>query len=106
MAVKGQSCEVVRLLLEADAAIVMLPDKFGSTALHIATRKNRVEIVNELLMLGDTNVNALTRDHKTSLDIAEGLPLSEESSHIRVSDTQWCSQGQCSYPASLSDLLE
>ncbi|KAK4756762.1 hypothetical protein SAY87_006889 [Trapa incisa] len=61
----------------------MLPDKFGSTALHIATRKNRVEIVNELLMLGDPNVNALTRDHKTSLDIAEGLPLSEESSHIR-----------------------
>lgn len=34
-------------------------------------------------MLRDTNVNALTRDHKTALDIAEGLPLSEESSEIR-----------------------
>ncbi|XP_022743147.1 ankyrin repeat-containing protein ITN1-like [Durio zibethinus] len=83
MAVKGQSCEVVKLLLEADAAIVMLPDKFGNTALHVATRKKRTEIVNELLSLPDTNVNALTRDHKTALDIAEGLPLSAESSDIK-----------------------
>ncbi|KAF3433798.1 hypothetical protein FNV43_RR24901 [Rhamnella rubrinervis] len=82
MAVKGQSCEVVKLLLNADAAIVMLPDKFGNTALHVATRKKRAEIVSELLSLPDTNVNALTRDHKTALDIAEGLPLSEESSLI------------------------
>ncbi|XP_002526791.2 ankyrin repeat-containing protein ITN1 [Ricinus communis] len=83
MAVKGQSCEVVKLLLEADAAIVMLPDKFGYTALHVATRKKRVEIVNELLLLPDTNVNALTREHKTALDIAEELTLSEESSEIK-----------------------
>ncbi|CAN1798379.1 Ankyrin repeat-containing protein ITN1 [Linum perenne] len=83
MAVKGQSCEVVKLLLGADAAIVMLPDKFGNTALHVATRKKRAEIVIELLSLPDTNVNALTRDHKTALDIAEELPLSEESSDIR-----------------------
>ncbi|GMY08657.1 ankyrin repeat-containing protein ITN1-like isoform X2 [Fagus crenata] len=83
MAVKGQSCDVVKLLLEADAAIVMLPDKFGNTALHVATRKKRVEIVNELLSLPDTNVNALTRDHKTALDIAEELALSEESSEIK-----------------------
>lgn len=85
MAVKGTSCEVVKLLLDADAAIVMLPDKFGNTALHVATRKKRVEIVNELLLLPDTNVNALTRDHKTAFDIAEGLPLSEETSEIRDS---------------------
>ncbi|CAA2978649.1 ankyrin repeat-containing ITN1-like [Olea europaea subsp. europaea] len=83
MAVKGVNCEVVKLLLNADAAIVMLPDKFGNTALHVATRKKRVEIVNELLSLPDTNVNALTRDHKTALDIAEDLLLSEESSQIR-----------------------
>ncbi|KAK9290162.1 hypothetical protein L1049_008328 [Liquidambar formosana] len=83
MAVKGVSCEVVKLLLEADAAIVMLPDKFGNTALHVATRKKRAEIVNELLLLPDTNVNALTRDHKTAFDIAEGLPFSEETSDIR-----------------------
>lgn len=38
--------------------------------------------MSELLNLPDTNVNALTRDHKTALDIAEGLPLSEESSLI------------------------
>ncbi|CAK9176541.1 unnamed protein product [Ilex paraguariensis] len=83
MAVKGVSCEVVKLLLDADAAIVMLPDKFGNTALHVATRKKRPEIVNELLCLPDTNVNALTRDHKTALDIAEELPPSEESSDIK-----------------------
>ena len=41
------------------------------------------QIVNVLLSLPDTNVNALTRDHKTALDIAEGLPLSEESSDIK-----------------------
>lgn len=34
-------------------------------------------------MLRDTNVNALTRDHKTALDIAEGLPLSEEIVEIK-----------------------
>nr|XP_023904012.1 ankyrin repeat-containing protein ITN1-like [Quercus suber]POE45804.1 ankyrin repeat-containing protein itn1 [Quercus suber] len=83
MAVKGQSCDVVKSLLHADAAIVMLPDKFGNTALHVATRKKRVEIVTELLSLPDTNVNALTRDHKTALDIAVELPLSEDSSEIK-----------------------
>ncbi|KAK6244818.1 hypothetical protein QUC31_011227 [Theobroma cacao] len=83
MAVKGVSWEVVRLLLQADSAIVMLPDKFGNTALHVATRKKRAEIVNELLHLPDTSVNALTRDHKTALDIAEGLPLSEEIAEIK-----------------------
>ncbi|CAH9097457.1 unnamed protein product [Cuscuta europaea] len=83
MAVKGVNCDVVKLLLDADAAIVMLPDKDGNTALHVATRKKRVEIVNELLRLPDMNVNALTRDHKTALDIAEDLPLSEDSSEIK-----------------------
>ncbi|XP_057799209.1 ankyrin repeat-containing protein ITN1-like [Salvia miltiorrhiza] len=83
MAVKGVSSAVVRILLQADPAIVMFPDKFGNIALHIATRKKRAEIVSELLRLRDTNVNALTRDHKTALDIAEGLPLSEEICEIK-----------------------
>lgn len=83
MAVKGTSSDVVKALVEADPAIVMLPDKFGNTALHVATRKKRAEIVNVLLLLRDTHVNALTRDHKTALDIAEGLPLSEESQEIK-----------------------
>ncbi|XP_073124814.1 ankyrin repeat-containing protein ITN1-like isoform X1 [Henckelia pumila] len=84
MAVKGVSCEVVKLLLDADAAIVMLPDKLGNTALHVATRKKRPKIVDELLRLPDSNVNALSRDHKTALDIAEDLPLSEESSQLKA----------------------
>lgn len=89
MAVKGVSCEVVKLLVDTDSAIVMLPDKFGNTALHVATRKKRTEIVNELLLLHDTNVNALTREQKTPLDIAEALPLSEESTAIKESLTQY-----------------
>lgn len=44
-----------------------------------------MQIVNELLLLPDTNVNALTRDHKTSLDIAEALPPSEEIIDIKGS---------------------
>lgn len=40
-------------------------------------------IVNELLLLPDTNVNALTGDHKTAYDIAEGLPHSEEAKQIK-----------------------
>jgi len=39
--------------------------------------------VNELLQLPDTNVNALTRDHKTAYDIAEGLTHSEETAEIK-----------------------
>ncbi|KAK8955944.1 Ankyrin repeat-containing protein [Platanthera guangdongensis] len=83
MAVKGTSCDVVKALVDADPAIVMLPDKFGSTALHVATRKKRAEIVNVLLLLPDAHVNALTRDHKTAFDIAENLPLSEETAEIK-----------------------
>jgi hypothetical protein len=83
MAVKGTSAAVVRALVNADPAIVMLPDRNGNLALHVATRKKRSEIVNELLLLPDMNVNALTRDRKTAFDIAEGLPLSEESAEIK-----------------------
>ncbi|KAK8563650.1 hypothetical protein V6N13_006112 [Hibiscus sabdariffa] len=83
MAVKGLSCKVVKLLLMADSSVVTLPDKFGNMALHIATRKKRTEIVNELLHIPETCVNALTRDNKTALDIAEGLPLSEEIAEIK-----------------------
>ncbi|PPS02379.1 hypothetical protein GOBAR_AA18268 [Gossypium barbadense] len=83
MAVKGVNSEVVRLLLKADSDIAMLPDKFGNTALHVATRKKRTEIVNELLELPNIDVNALSRDHKTAIDIAEGLPLSEEIAEIK-----------------------
>lgn len=89
MAVKGVSREVVKLLLAADSAVVILPDKFGNTALHVATRKKRSEIVNELVRVPETNVNALTRDQKTPLDIAEGLPHSEETSDIRECLTRY-----------------
>ncbi|KAG6481280.1 ankyrin repeat-containing protein ITN1-like [Zingiber officinale] len=83
MAVKGTSCDVVKALVDADPAIVMLPDRAGNTALHVATKKKRTEVVVTLLHLPDINVNALTREHQTALDIAEGLPLSEESAEIK-----------------------
>ena len=41
--------------------------------------------MNELLHLPATSVNALTRDQKTALDIAAGLPLSEEIAEIKES---------------------
>lgn len=44
-----------------------------------------MQIVDELLRLPDMNVNALTRDHKTALDIVEDFPLSEESTLIKES---------------------
>jgi ankyrin repeat protein len=58
MAVKGLSCEVVVLLLEADPAIVMLPDKFGNTALHVATRKKRTQV---LISIVDPSISNFQR---------------------------------------------
>lgn len=40
-------------------------------------------MINELLRLPNTNVNALTRDQKTALDIVDGMPFSEESLEIK-----------------------
>lgn len=44
-----------------------------------------LQIINELLSLPDINVNALNRDHKTALDIAEELPLSQEILEVKDS---------------------
>lgn len=84
MAAKGSNHDVITALVHADPTIVMMPDKFGNTALHVATRKKRAEIVNLLLLLPDTNVNALTREHKTAFDIVDELTFSDESAAIRA----------------------
>eukprot|EP00252_Welwitschia_mirabilis_P017050 TRINITY_DN37910_c0_g1_i1.p1 TRINITY_DN37910_c0_g1~~TRINITY_DN37910_c0_g1_i1.p1 ORF type:complete len:581 (-),score=95.10 TRINITY_DN37910_c0_g1_i1:447-2189(-) len=84
MAAKGSNClEVVRELLQVDPAVVMLPDIKGNMPLHVATRKKRFEIVKELLTMPDINVNAMNRMHKTAMDIAEGLPYSDEAQEIK-----------------------
>jgi len=44
-----------------------------------------MQMVNELLLFPDTNVNALTREHKTALVIAQSLPPSEEILEIKGS---------------------
>ncbi|KAK4392208.1 Ankyrin repeat-containing protein ITN1 [Sesamum angolense] len=72
---------VVNELLARDSSLLEIPRSNGKNALHLAARQGH--IVNELLLLRDTNVNALSRDHKTALDIAEGLPLSEETVEIK-----------------------
>ncbi|KAM7266025.1 hypothetical protein ACFE04_003708 [Oxalis oulophora] len=59
------------------------PSSAPALVLSNSGKRKLVEIVNELLSLPDINANALTRDHKTALDIAEDLPLSEESSLIK-----------------------
>uniref|UniRef100_A0ACD5WRN0 Uncharacterized protein n=1 Tax=Avena sativa TaxID=4498 RepID=A0ACD5WRN0_AVESA len=69
MAVKGTNCDVLRAIIDADPAICMLPDRDG--------KKRRVE-------LPDVNVNALTRERITAYDIAEGMPLSERSTEIKI----------------------
>ncbi|TYH52896.1 hypothetical protein ES332_D09G060300v1 [Gossypium tomentosum] len=55
--------------LEADAAIVMLPDKFGSTALHVTTRKKRAEVIIE-------------RYSRTDLPDIEKIALFNTKTHI------------------------
>ncbi|TYG50554.1 hypothetical protein ES288_D10G184500v1 [Gossypium darwinii] len=52
-----------------DAAIVMLPDKFGNTALHVATRKKRAEVIIE-------------RDSRTDLPDIEKIALFNTKTHI------------------------
>ncbi|THU66089.1 hypothetical protein C4D60_Mb05t10510 [Musa balbisiana] len=82
--------EIVTTLLEKDPQLARRTDKKGQTALHMAVKGTSCEVVNALVLLHlrDTNVNALTRDHKTALDIAESLPLSEESAEIK----EWLSR--------------
>lgn len=60
---------------------IQLPEAF--LFLLLTFQNFALQIVRELLRLPDSNVNALNRDHKTALDIAEDLPLSEESAEIK-----------------------
>lgn len=83
LAARSGHVETVTCLLENDPQLARRIDKKGQTALHMAVKGASKEVVNELLCLPYTNVNALTRDHKTALDIAEGLYSSEESTEIR-----------------------
>ncbi|KAH0881017.1 hypothetical protein HID58_068411 [Brassica napus] len=95
LAARQGHVEVIKALLAKDAHLARRVDKKGQTALHMAVKGQSSEvvkllldadpaiIVELLLSLPDTNANALTRERKTALDIAEGLPLSEESSYIK-----------------------
>ncbi|KAK3023289.1 hypothetical protein RJ639_043639 [Escallonia herrerae] len=75
---------IVQVLLDHDPGLSKTIGPSNATPLiTAATRGHTAVIVNELLQLPDSNVNAPNRDHKTALDIAEGLPLSEESSEIK-----------------------
>ncbi|RWW23746.1 hypothetical protein GW17_00011993 [Ensete ventricosum] len=102
---KGFLDVVVELLKYTDRESLTRRNRSGFDVFHIAAREghqgeksfhhqtssivlllwNPIFIVHLLVLLPDINVNALTRDHKTAFDIAEGLPLSEESSDIKDS---------------------
>ena len=58
-------------------------DYSTSVGLNVFSVSYLLQIVSVLLRLPDTHVNALTRDHKTAYDIAEGLPVCEESCEIK-----------------------
>ncbi|CAN4109648.1 unnamed protein product [Withania somnifera] len=69
-------------------------NRSGLDPLHIAANQGHqgnkhLCIVHELLVVDNTNVNALTRDHRTALDIAEGLPMSEESTELKENLTRY-----------------
>ncbi|XWS43673.1 hypothetical protein CRYUN_Cryun16bG0123500 [Craigia yunnanensis] len=76
---------IVKAFLDKDPQLARRTDKKGEIALTMAVKGISCEIVNELLHLSDTSVNALTRGHKTALDIAAGLPLSKEIAEIKES---------------------
>ncbi|KAM7492105.1 hypothetical protein LguiA_035026 [Lonicera macranthoides] len=80
---KDMHVAIVKALVHKDPQLGRQMDNNGQTAMHRAAKGVNSEIVNELLQVPCTNVNALTRDHKTALDIAKMLPLSAESSDIK-----------------------
>ncbi|KAE8655421.1 Ankyrin repeat-containing protein [Hibiscus syriacus] len=83
LAARQGHVDVVQALLSKDPQLARRTDKKGQTALQMAVKGQSCEIVDVLLSLPDMNVNALTRDHKTALYIAEGLPPSAESAEIK-----------------------
>ncbi|KAM0042786.1 putative ankyrin repeat-containing domain, PGG domain, ankyrin repeat-containing domain superfamily [Helianthus debilis subsp. tardiflorus] len=84
LAARSGHAEIVKSLLEKDPQLARRTDKMGQTALHMAVEGASSEVVKLLLCLPDTNVNALTKDYKTALDIAEWLFPSEQSADIRA----------------------
>lgn len=45
MAVKGQNEEILMELVKPDPAVLSLEDNKGNTALHIATKKGRTQVI-------------------------------------------------------------
>ena len=83
MAVKGQSTSVVEEILQADSSILNERDKKGNTALHMATRKGRSQIVSLLLVYTATEVNAINKQQETALDLAYKLQYGDSALEIK-----------------------
>ncbi|XP_010528960.1 PREDICTED: ankyrin repeat-containing protein At2g01680 [Tarenaya hassleriana] len=73
MAAKGQNAEVVEEILHAGYPILNERDRKGNTALHIATRKSRPQIVSLLLAYTSIEVNAVNNQKETAMDLADRL---------------------------------
>lgn len=70
-AVKGaDNVKVVEELIMSDPLVLVLEDIKGNTALHIATRKARYQIVERLITIKGSNMNAVNAAGETPLDIA------------------------------------
>ncbi|KAK8314455.1 hypothetical protein V6Z12_D01G172700 [Gossypium hirsutum] len=83
MAVKGQSPAVVDEILLANHSLLNERDKKGNTALHIATRKARPQIVSLLLTKRSIDINAINNQHETALDLADKLQSGESTLEIK-----------------------
>ncbi|KAI3935576.1 hypothetical protein MKW92_050713, partial [Papaver armeniacum] len=88
MAVKGQDPSVVEELLIADLSILNARDKKGNTAVHMATRKCRPQIVCLLLSYLAVEVNAINNQKETAMDLAEKLQYGESALEIKEALTE------------------
>ncbi|BBH04870.1 Ankyrin repeat family protein [Prunus dulcis] len=68
---KGQNLEMMEELIKADPSLINMADNKDNTALHIATRKGRAEIVKLLLEHSETDTKAVNKSAETALDTAE-----------------------------------
>ncbi|KAJ6425548.1 hypothetical protein OIU84_026176 [Salix udensis] len=73
MAVKGQNVELVQELIMADPSLMNMVDNQGNSALHIASRKGRDQIVRKLLDIQGINKTIVNRSRETAFDAAEKM---------------------------------
>lgn len=64
---------------------INMPDQYGDTILHIATKKGNIDLVNYLIGLG-VDTHLLNKDGHTALDIANNKILQNKKNYTEYSD--------------------